>query len=121
MQKRPYEDQAPPSPSEAVKRRSGLMSDALRPLSAGLGPQIAALEQQAKAALGLLDRVRQALPEPDKTHVLSASYHDDVLVVTTDSAAWCAHLRYQENALRERLVTLGEKRFTVLKVRVGRP
>jgi hypothetical protein len=91
------------------------------PLSAGLGPQIAALEQQAKAALGLLNRVRQALPEPDKTHVLSASYHEDTLVVTADSAAWCTHLRYQENALRERLVTLGEKPFTVLKVRVGRP
>ena len=121
MQKRPYEDQAPPSPSRTLNRPSGHKPEALRPLSAGFGPQIAALEQQAKAALGLVDRVRQALPEPDKTHVLSASYHEDTLVVTTDSAAWCAHLRYQENALRERLVTLGEKPFTVFKVRVGRP
>ncbi len=82
---------------------------------------IAALESQAKAALGLLARVRKVLSEPDKSHVLSASYLDGTLVITTDSAAWCTRLRYQENALREQLVMLGEKPFTVLKVRVGRP
>jgi len=90
-------------------------------LSAGFGPQIAALESKAKAALGLLNLVRKALPEPEKNHVLSASYQDDTLVVTTDSAAWCTHLRYRENTLREQLIALGEKPFTVLKVRVGRP
>jgi hypothetical protein len=90
-------------------------------LSAGFGPEIAALESKAKAALGLLNQVRKALPEPEKNHVLSASYQDDTLVVTTDSAAWSTHLRYRENSLREQLVAMGEKSFTVLKVRVGRP
>jgi hypothetical protein len=79
------------------------------------------LENQAKAALGLLNQVRKALPEPEKNHVLSASYQDDTLIVTSDSAAWCSHLRYRENFLREQLAALGEKPFTVLKVRVGRP
>jgi hypothetical protein len=79
------------------------------------------LESQAKAALGLLAQVRKALPEHEKNHVLSASYHEDKLVITTDSAAWSTHFRYRENTLREQLVALGEKPFTVLKVRVGRP
>jgi hypothetical protein len=121
MQKRPYEDQASPSTNGIRKSPFGGQSASLIPLSAGLGPQIAALENQAKAALGLLNQVRKALPEPEKNHVLSASYQDDTLIVTTDSAAWCTHLRYRETSLREQLVALGEKPFTVLKVRVGRP
>jgi hypothetical protein len=121
MQKRPYEDQASPTPNGTRKPLSGGRSESLVALSAGLGPAIAALESQAKAALGLLGQVRKALPEPEKNHVLSASYQDDTLLITADSAAWCTHLRYRENALREQLVALGEKPFTLLKVRVGRP
>jgi hypothetical protein len=97
------------------------MNDKLSPLSAAWGPKIAALEARAKAVLALCDKVRAALPEPEKSHVLSASYHDDTLVVSADSAAWCGHIRYQENSLRDRLVEMGEKPFTLLKVRVGRP
>ena len=121
MQKRPYEDQASPVPNSARKSLSGGRPESLIALSAGLGPNIAALESQAKAALGLLGQVRKVLPEPEKNHVLSASYQDDTLLITTDSAAWSTHLRYRENALREQLVALGERSFTVLKVRVGRP
>ena len=95
--------------------------DRLRPLSEGLGPKIAALEARATAALSLVGRVRDALPQPEKNHLLSASYRDDTLVLTTDSAAWGTRLRYQEASLREALVARGEKPFTVLKVRVGRP
>jgi len=121
MQKRTHEDQAPEAPNTALKQPARVTAASLLPFSAGFGSKIAALEQQAKAALDLLSRVRKALPEPEKNHVLSASYHDDSLVVTTDSAAWSTRLRYQESALREQLVKLGEKPFTVLKVRVGRP
>jgi len=97
------------------------MSDKLRAFSDGLGPRIAALEARAKAVLALSDKVRLALPGPEKNHVLSASYREDTLIISTDSAAWCGHIRYQENTLRERLIAAGEKSFTVLKVRVGRP
>ena len=121
MQKRPYEDQASQLANAVTKPRSAAKPGSLLALSAGLGPRIAALESQAKAALGLVAQVRKALPEHEKSHVLSASYHEDTLVITTDSAAWSTHLRYRESALREQLVSLGEKPFTVLKVRVGRP
>jgi len=97
------------------------MSDKLRAFSDDLGPRIAALETRAKAALALSDKVRAALAEPEKNHVLSASYRDDTLIISADSAAWCGHIRYQENSLRERLIAAGEKPFTVLRVRVGRP
>jgi hypothetical protein len=121
MQKRPYEDQASPSTNATRKSPNEGRSASLVALSAGFGPEIAALESKAKAALGLLNMVRKALPEAEKNHVLSASYQEETLVVTTDSAAWSTHLRYRENSLREQLIALGEKPFTVLKVRVGRP
>jgi len=97
------------------------MPASLQPLSAGLGARFDALEQQAKAALALVDKVRSALPEPEKSHVLSAGYHDEALVIAADSAAWCTRIRYQEDRLRERWRGLGENQFTNLKVRVGRP
>jgi hypothetical protein len=97
------------------------MSQALKPLSSGLGPRIEALQEQAKTALALTDRVRNALPEPEKNHLISAGYTDGTLTIATDSAAWCTRIRYLEESLRERLAALGEKPFTILKVRVGRP
>jgi len=97
------------------------MSESLTPLGAGLGVRIEALEQKAKAALALTDRVRAALPDPEKNHVLSASYHDETLVIAADSAAWSTRIRYREQALRDAWSRLGEKPFTHLKVRVARP
>jgi len=97
------------------------MSDGLRPLSAGFGASIDALENAAKAALSLTDKVRAALPEPEKNHVVSAGYHEETLVIAADSAAWTTRIRYLEESLRKHWQTLGEKPFTNLKVRVGRP
>ena len=71
--------------------------------------------------MSLRDRVRSALPDPDKTHLISASYRLETLVLTVDSAAWANRLRYEEAALRDALVTKGEKPFTKLKVRVRQP
>jgi hypothetical protein len=121
MQNGMLEDQVPATLESARATRTKVMSDKLRAFSDGFGPRIAALEERAKAVLALSDKVRAALSEPEKSHVVSASYRDDVLIISTDSAAWCGHIRYQENSLRERLVAAGEKPFTVLKVRVGRP
>jgi len=101
-----------------------LMSDrskqGLQPILAGLGSRIAALEQRAQKTIELAEKVRAALPEPEKLHVVSASYRTDTLVVLMDSAAWCPQVRYAEAELRERLVAAGETRFTKLRVRVGR-
>jgi hypothetical protein len=97
------------------------MSDGLRPLSAGFGAGIEALESAAKAALSLTEKVRAALPEPEKNHVVSAGYHEEILIIAADSAAWTARIRYLEDSFRKHWQTSGEKPFTVLKVRVGRP
>ena len=121
MHKTPSQDQARSAQSNATKSPQKLMSGSLKPLSSALGLQVAALEARAKRALNLTDLVRSTLPEPEKSHVLSASYRDDVLVISTDSAAWTAQVRYKEEWLREQLVSAGEKPFTKLKVRVGHP
>jgi hypothetical protein len=121
MHKTPAEDQARTAQSNAAKSNNGLMSGSLRPIAEGLGSQLADLQARAKQALNLTDLVRTTLPEAVKSHVLSASYRDDVLVISTDSAAWTAQVRYCESALREHLANAGEKPFTKLKVRVGHP
>jgi len=97
------------------------MSNPLQPLGAELGEQVAQLEQRANRALRVLDLVRDGLPEPEKNHVLSASYRDDTLIVYVDSAIWTAHVRYLEATLQRHWIAAGEKPFTFLKVRVGHP
>ena len=97
------------------------MSDHMKPMSAGLGPLIAALEQRAKASLDLTGKVRAALEGDEKQHVISASYRGDTLVVVADSAAWCPHIRYAQASLFEKLRAAGETQFTKLKVKVGAP
>jgi hypothetical protein len=121
MHKTPDQDQARTAQSNATKDPKKVMSAALMPLSQALGPQVAALEARAKQSFKLTDLVRAALPFPEKNHVLSASYRDDVLVISTDSPAWTAQVRYQEDTLRQQLQKAGEKPFTKLKVRVGQP
>jgi hypothetical protein len=92
----------------------------LQPILSGLGSRIAELEQRAQKTIELAEKVRAALPEPEKLHVVSASYRADTLVVLMDSAAWCPRVRYAELELRDRLVAAGEMQFTKLRVRVGR-
>jgi hypothetical protein len=121
MQKTPGQDQARIAQSNATKPPERVMSGSLQPLSAALGSQVAELEARAKRALNLTDLVRATLPGPEKNHVLSASYRDDLLVISMDSAMWTAQVRYQEDGLRRGLGAAGEKPFTKLKVRVGHP
>ena len=96
------------------------MSDRFKPLSAGLGPLIADLEKRAQAAHDVTSRLRAVLPSPEKEHFLSASYRDDTLVVSMDSAVWCSRVRYDQKALIEALHAAGETRVTKIRVRVGR-
>jgi hypothetical protein len=96
------------------------MSDPMKPLTEGLGPLFADLERRVQARVELADRVRAALRGPEKEHVVSVSYRDDTLIVLADSAAWCPHIRYAQQALLEQLHAAGETQFTKVKVRVGR-
>lgn len=96
------------------------MTEPFKPLAAALGPRFADLERRTQAALDLTARVRSALPDPVKDHVVSATYRGDTLVVLTDSAAWCPYVRYAQAALRDALRGTSETQFTKLKVKVGR-
>jgi hypothetical protein len=96
------------------------MSDRLKPLSEGLGSLFTELERRARATVDLAAKVRDALPEEEKPHVLSATCKEETLVVLVDSAAWATHIRYAQKELLDRLHTAGETQFTKLKVKVGR-
>ena len=96
------------------------MSDRLKPLTEGLGPLFADLERRVQATIDLADRVRLALPGPEKDHVVSATYKAETLTVLADSAAWATHIRYAQKELLAHLHAAGETRFTKLKVKVGR-
>jgi hypothetical protein len=96
------------------------MAESFKPLATALGPLFADLERRTQATLDLAARVRNALPEPVKDHVVSATYRGETLVVLTDSAAWCPYVRYAHAALKEALRGTHETQFTKLKVKVGR-
>ncbi|MFO1394844.1 MAG: DciA family protein [Steroidobacteraceae bacterium] len=96
------------------------MADRLKPLFGGAG---GALEQLAKRAADvetLAAFVRGALPAPLGDHVTAATRRDTDLVVTVDSAAWAARVRYAGSTLRERLAAAGQPVEGKVRVRVGR-
>ncbi|MGE0114821.1 MAG: DciA family protein [Steroidobacteraceae bacterium] len=80
---------------------------------------LANLERRANAVMALTGKIRLILQGPEKQHVLAAAYHEDTLVITTDSAAWTAQIRFAQDELRKQLAATGEKTFVHLKVRVG--
>jgi hypothetical protein len=92
----------------------------MKPIGAALAPLFADLKRRSEAVTGLTARVRDALPGPEKDHVLSASYAEETLLVEADSAAWSVHIRYAQQALLNQLNAAGETQFTKVKVRVGR-
>ena len=96
------------------------MSDRFKRIGDALGPILKDLERRAQATQDLSARVRDTLPEPEKQHFLSASYREDALVISMDSAAWCSRLRYEQQPLIDALHAAGETRVTKIKVRVGR-
>ncbi len=96
------------------------MTDRFKPLGETVGPLFAQLEQRVAAHVELTERIRAALPGPEKDHVVSASCRGDTLVVLADSAAWCSHIRYAQARLLEVLTGSSESKVTKVKVRVGR-
>ncbi len=81
------------------------MSEAPKPeklehLLASAGQQLGRVLERARGLEALTDRVRAALPEPDSEHVVAVSLGEEALVVTADSAAWAARLRFAGEAIR---------------------
>ncbi|HEY6642304.1 DciA family protein [Povalibacter sp.] len=93
----------------------------MKPISSGLGALLAQLERRTQETLDLTKRVRSALSDEEKIHVVSASYRDDTLVIVTDSAAWGSRIHFLQETLKEQLQTQGETQFTKVQVKVGRP
>lgn len=94
------------------------MTDRLKPLFGGLAPGLAALEQKAAAAQSLTEKVRQALAEPLRPHLVSASRRESDLIVIMDSAAWTARVRYGSQALKDGLAQAGEPAIGKVQVKV---
>jgi hypothetical protein len=96
------------------------MSDPLKPLFSDLDQGLARLAQRSAAAASLSEKVRQALPEPLRVHVVGAVRRGDDLVVMVDSAAWSARIRYGAAELKEQLAADGEVVTGKVRVKVGR-
>jgi len=97
------------------------MSNSPKNLLDGLGERFRALEARAGAVTELTEKVRAGLDAELKTHLISASYRRDSLVLLTDSAAWCTRLRFVESEIRNQLIAAGEPPFGRLRVRVVAP
>ena len=98
------------------------MSDPLKPiLPDSLTAGLERLARQAAASSSLTERVRVALPEPLRPHVLSAVRREADLVVIVDSAAWSARVRYAGRKLAETLQAAGEPRVEKVRVKVRGP
>ena len=97
------------------------MANSLKPLTGGSLPGLDQLAKRAAAASSLAALVRRELPVPLGEHVVSASRRDEDLVVTVDSAAWAARVRYAGPRLKERLAELGEPVAGKVRVRVRSP
>ncbi|HXW10568.1 MAG TPA: DciA family protein [Steroidobacteraceae bacterium] len=94
------------------------MTDALKPLFAGLTPGLDALARKARSAGSLTEKVRQELAEALRPHLISAVRRGDDLVVIMDSAAWTPRVRYAARALKSRLEAGGEPSIGRLRVKV---
>jgi hypothetical protein len=95
------------------------MTSTLKQFMSNPGGALAKLQKQADRVMTLTATVRSTLSGPERQHVLAAAYHEDTLIITTDSAAWTAQIRFAQDELRKQLTAAGEKTFIHLKVRVG--
>lgn len=98
-----------------------LMSEPLKPLlSTGL-PGVDRLVSRAAEVSALTASVREHLPEPIRPHVVSATMNGSTLVVTVDSAAWSARVRYAGRSLARTLPAASRTAIDKVRVRVRAP
>lgn len=84
----------------------------LRELIGGPDTPLGRLIQRGIETEALTDKVRDALPEPLRTHILTASLHGHTLHIVADAAVWAARLRFHEGEIR---TSLGPKQGTSLQ------
>ncbi len=89
------------------------LKDLLTPGSSGLGRVLA----RASRLEALTARVAAALPAPEADHVVAVSAGESGLVVTVDSAAWSARLRFMEKEVREAIGSAPAGTAYVVRVR----
>jgi hypothetical protein len=94
------------------------MANTLKPLFGGPNPGLEQLAKRAASADLLTTIVQRELPGGLGVHVISAIRRDDDLVISVDSAAWTARVRYAGARLKERLAVLGEPVAGKVRVRV---
>ena len=95
------------------------MSEFLKRFGTDIGPLFSDLERRTRETLDLTAKVRRVLAENEKEHLISATYDEDTLVLTTDSAAWASRLRYVQEQLLTALREQGETQGQKIRVRVG--
>ncbi|NNF50907.1 MAG: DUF721 domain-containing protein [Gammaproteobacteria bacterium] len=89
----------------------------LAELLASGGQNLGRLLARTRDLEALTGKVRAALPAPDADHVVAVSASGHELVVTVDSAAWAARLRFSEPAIRAAVGQSAEDRKLVVRVR----
>ena len=95
------------------------MSEFLKRFGEDVGPLFSDLERRTRETLDLTAKVRRVLAENEKEHLISATYDEDTLVLTSDSAAWASRLRYVQEQLLNALREQGETQGSKIRVRVG--
>jgi hypothetical protein len=83
----------------------------------GDSPRLARLAQNAARLGALTASVREALPPEIQPHLTAASVRDDTLVLTADSPAWAARLRFHGREILTFLATGQGIRATRVSVR----
>src|SRR5262245_56594752 len=83
----------------------------------GESPRLARLAQSAARLAALTASAREALPPEIRPHLTAASVHDDTLVLTADSPAWGARLRFHGAEVLTFLATRQGIRATRVSVR----
>jgi hypothetical protein len=83
----------------------------------GESPRLARLAQSAARLAALTASAREALPPEIQPHLTAASVHEDTLVLTADSPAWAARLRFHAREVRTFLAAGQGIRATRVHVR----
>jgi hypothetical protein len=85
------------------------------------GARLQHISQRAKAAVALKEQVQAALPASLAGHITAASQRRQELVVSVDSPAFCARLRFEVPRLKAALMKTSGQPLDRVSVRVQPP
>ena len=79
------------------------------------------LFRQASAHQGLSSRLRDLLAEPLRSHIELVAIRDGTLILTADSSAWAAKMRYQVPDLHRQMSEISEfSNIQTIRVKVAK-